>query len=149
MECPALGIWVVFLKQPALPGEAPQKKFLKKISKKNSLIKNHKWIKSSSKIYNFNFFGALGQAVHQAVSKKRPKSPKLDIPFEAKQSLRMVQVVVLRLKGTKKSIIATNHDNCNLLTVSISLSQQLQVHGKSYFWTNIFLQPPETQKTSN
>jgi hypothetical protein len=30
---------------------------------------------------NFFFFGALGQAVHQAVSKKRPKSPKLDIPF--------------------------------------------------------------------
>jgi hypothetical protein len=24
-----LGIWVVFLKQPALPGKAPQKKFLK------------------------------------------------------------------------------------------------------------------------
>jgi hypothetical protein len=35
------------------------------------------------------------------------------------------------------------------LTVSISLSQQLQVHGKSYFWTKFFLQPPETQKTSN
>jgi hypothetical protein len=30
MECPALGIWVVFLKQPALPGEAPQKKILQK-----------------------------------------------------------------------------------------------------------------------
>jgi hypothetical protein len=27
MGCPALGIWVGFLKQPALPGEAPQKKF--------------------------------------------------------------------------------------------------------------------------
>jgi hypothetical protein len=26
MGCPALGIWVGFLKQPALPGEAPQKK---------------------------------------------------------------------------------------------------------------------------
>jgi hypothetical protein len=26
--------------------------------------------------------GALGQAVHQAVSKKLPKSPKLDIPFQ-------------------------------------------------------------------
>jgi hypothetical protein len=38
--------------------------------------------KSSSKIYNFYFWGALGQAVHQAVSKKRLKSPKLDIPFE-------------------------------------------------------------------
>jgi hypothetical protein len=34
----------------------------------------------SSKIY-FYFLGALGQAVHQAVSKKRPKCPKLDIPF--------------------------------------------------------------------
>jgi hypothetical protein len=28
MGCPALGIWVGFLKQPTLPGEAPQKKFL-------------------------------------------------------------------------------------------------------------------------
>jgi hypothetical protein len=35
------------------------------------------------------------------------------------------------------------------LTVSISLSQQLQVHGKSYYWTNFFIQPPETQKTPN
>jgi hypothetical protein len=26
MGCPALGIWGGFLKQPALPGEAPQKK---------------------------------------------------------------------------------------------------------------------------
>jgi hypothetical protein len=42
------------------------------------------FIKSSSKIYNFYFFWALGQAVHQAVSKKRPKSPKLDIPFHIK-----------------------------------------------------------------
>jgi hypothetical protein len=35
-------------------------------------------------MYNFYFLGALGQAVHQAVSKKRPKSPKLDIPFALK-----------------------------------------------------------------
>jgi hypothetical protein len=34
MECPALGICVGFLKQPALPGRAPQKKFFKKNSKK-------------------------------------------------------------------------------------------------------------------
>jgi hypothetical protein len=26
MGCPALGIWVGFLKQPALPGEAPPQK---------------------------------------------------------------------------------------------------------------------------
>jgi hypothetical protein len=26
MGCPALGVWVAFLKQPALPGEAPQTK---------------------------------------------------------------------------------------------------------------------------
>jgi hypothetical protein len=32
-KCPALGIWVGFLKQPALPGEAPQKN--KKIKNKN------------------------------------------------------------------------------------------------------------------
>jgi hypothetical protein len=38
MGCPALGIWVGFLKQPALPGEAPpQKKSSKKIQKN----KNH------------------------------------------------------------------------------------------------------------
>jgi hypothetical protein len=37
----------------------------------------------------------------------------------------------------------------NVLTVSISLSQQLHLHGKSYFWTKFFLQPPETQKTLN
>jgi hypothetical protein len=43
MGCPALGISVAFLKQPALPGEAPQtKKFLKIKKKKKSLIKNHK-----------------------------------------------------------------------------------------------------------
>jgi hypothetical protein len=43
MGCPVLGIWVGFLKQPALPGEAPQKKILqKKFFKKKSLIKNHK-----------------------------------------------------------------------------------------------------------
>jgi hypothetical protein len=59
----------------------PKKHSSKKILKKKLLIKNHKCIKSSSKIYNFYFFGGLGQAVHQAVSKKRPKSPKLDIPF--------------------------------------------------------------------
>jgi hypothetical protein len=29
----------------------------------------------------FYFLGALGQAVHQAVSKMRPKPPKLDIAF--------------------------------------------------------------------
>jgi hypothetical protein len=33
--------------------------------------------------------------------------------------------------------------------VSISLSQQLQVHGKSNFWPKFFIQPPETQKTPN
>jgi hypothetical protein len=38
MGCPALGIWVGFLKQPALPGEGHQKQFFKKNSKKT----NHK-----------------------------------------------------------------------------------------------------------
>jgi hypothetical protein len=28
MGCPALGIWVGFLKQPALPNEAPPKEIL-------------------------------------------------------------------------------------------------------------------------
>jgi hypothetical protein len=34
MGWPALGIWVGFLKQPALPGKAPQKNSFKKNSKK-------------------------------------------------------------------------------------------------------------------
>jgi hypothetical protein len=38
MGCPALGISVGFLKQPALPGEEPQ---TKKNSKKNPKNKNH------------------------------------------------------------------------------------------------------------
>jgi hypothetical protein len=38
MGCPALGIWVGFLKQPALPGEAPPKKNSSKKILKN---KNH------------------------------------------------------------------------------------------------------------
>jgi hypothetical protein len=35
------------------------------------------------------------------------------------------------------------------LTVPISLDQQLFLHGKSYFWPKLFIQPPETQKTLN
>jgi hypothetical protein len=38
MGCPALGIWVGFLKQPALPGEAHQKKNLQKKFKKIKII---------------------------------------------------------------------------------------------------------------
>jgi hypothetical protein len=38
MGCPALGIWVGFLKQPLLPGEAPQKNNSSKKILKN---KNH------------------------------------------------------------------------------------------------------------
>jgi hypothetical protein len=38
MGCPALGIWVGFFKQPALPGEAHQKKNSSKKFLKN---KNH------------------------------------------------------------------------------------------------------------
>jgi hypothetical protein len=42
MGCPALGIWVGFLKQPALPGKAPpkknsSKKILKIINKKSQM----------------------------------------------------------------------------------------------------------------
>jgi hypothetical protein len=39
LRCLALGIWVGFFKQPALPGKAPPKKFLKKILKKNFINK--------------------------------------------------------------------------------------------------------------
>jgi ribonuclease HI len=35
------------------------------------------------------------------------------------------------------------------LTVSISVNQQLAIQAKSYFWPKFFIQPPETQKTSN
>jgi hypothetical protein len=38
MSSIALGIWVGFLKQPALPSEAPQKKFLQKKFKKIKII---------------------------------------------------------------------------------------------------------------
>jgi hypothetical protein len=38
MGCPALGIWVGFLKQPALPGEAPPKKNSSKKFKKIKII---------------------------------------------------------------------------------------------------------------
>jgi hypothetical protein len=38
MGCPALGIWVGFLKQPALPGKAPPKKNLQKNFKKIKTI---------------------------------------------------------------------------------------------------------------
>jgi hypothetical protein len=39
MGCPALGIWVGFLKQPALPGEAPPQKKSSKIIRKNKIRK--------------------------------------------------------------------------------------------------------------
>jgi hypothetical protein len=39
MGCPALGVLVAFLKQPALPGKAPE---TKKNSKKILKNKNHK-----------------------------------------------------------------------------------------------------------
>jgi hypothetical protein len=39
MGCPALGIWVGFLKQPALPGKAtPKKNSSKKILKNKKII---------------------------------------------------------------------------------------------------------------
>jgi hypothetical protein len=36
MGCPALGVWVAFLKQPALLGEAPQTKNQKNHNNKKS-----------------------------------------------------------------------------------------------------------------
>jgi hypothetical protein len=43
MGCQALGVSVAFLKQPALPGKAPQtKKILKKYKKIKIINKNHK-----------------------------------------------------------------------------------------------------------
>jgi hypothetical protein len=53
MGCPALGGWVACLKQPKLPGKAPQAK--KKI------------ITNKSKVVYFIFWGSLSQVVHQAV----------------------------------------------------------------------------------
>jgi hypothetical protein len=37
MGCPALGVSVAFLKQPTLPGEAPQTKKIKIINKKSQM----------------------------------------------------------------------------------------------------------------
>jgi hypothetical protein len=72
------------LKQPdALPGQAPQKN-------KNYIFLNYFWFICDFFINDFyflefflkNFFwGVLHQAV-RAVSKNRPKYPKLDIPFQ-------------------------------------------------------------------
>jgi hypothetical protein len=70
MGCPALGVWVAFLKQPdALTGRAP-------------IFFNYFWFicdlkKKKKKKF---LFGVLYQAV-RAVSKKQPKPPMLDIPF--------------------------------------------------------------------
>jgi hypothetical protein len=44
MGCPALGIWVGFFKQPALPGEAPPKKI------QNKKIQNKKIINKKSQM---------------------------------------------------------------------------------------------------
>jgi hypothetical protein len=38
LGCPALGIWVGFLKQPALPGKAPPQKNSSKKIVKNKII---------------------------------------------------------------------------------------------------------------
>jgi hypothetical protein len=37
LQCIALGIWVGFLKQPVLPGEAPPNFFLKNKNKKSQM----------------------------------------------------------------------------------------------------------------
>jgi hypothetical protein len=84
MGCPALGIWVAFLKQPdALPGRAPQKN-------KKLIFLNYFWFICDFFINHFyflefllkNFFlGVLYQAV-RAVLTNRPKYPMLDIPFK-------------------------------------------------------------------
>jgi hypothetical protein len=53
-------------------------------NKKNSKQILNKFITNESKVVEniyFYFFGALGQAAHQAVSKKLPKPQMLDIPF--------------------------------------------------------------------
>jgi hypothetical protein len=79
-----LGIWVAFLKQPdALPGRAPKK--MKYIYFWTTL--NHLWFFIND-FYFLEFFknfffvsGALPGMAVRAVSKKRPKSPMLDIPF--------------------------------------------------------------------
>jgi hypothetical protein len=73
--------WVfgsVFWDSPHCLVKHPQKKSSKKWK---SLIKNHKWIKSSSKIYNFYFFGVLGQAVLQATQIPKAGHPMYVIKF--------------------------------------------------------------------
>jgi hypothetical protein len=45
MGCPALEVWVAFMKQPALPGKAPQtkkKSIFFYLNKSKSLLKNQK-----------------------------------------------------------------------------------------------------------
>jgi hypothetical protein len=75
MGCPALGIWVGFLKQPALPGEAPQNKNYEKKNYEKKKI--HKWIKSSSKIYiYFLFFLGARPGSASGCFKKATQIPK-------------------------------------------------------------------------
>jgi hypothetical protein len=75
MGCPALGVSVAFLKQPAVHClvKNPKQIFFFKLKK----------IKIISKTSQMNHGARPGSAVHQAVSKKRPKPPMLDIPFRA------------------------------------------------------------------
>jgi hypothetical protein len=73
MGCPALGIWVCFLKQPALPGKAPQKKFFKKNSKKyKSLIKITNESKVVQKYIIFIFWGRSARQCIRLFQKSDP-----------------------------------------------------------------------------
>jgi hypothetical protein len=65
---PALRVWVAFLKQPTLE---IKKKSLKK-SKKIKKIKNHNWIKSSSKKYTFIFGGRSARQCIRLFQKSDP-----------------------------------------------------------------------------
>jgi hypothetical protein len=63
-RCPALGVWVAFLKQPAVPGEAPQTKkigqFLPHFMNLNQVLKKV-GRRSSDLIFHESTFSGVSQ----------------------------------------------------------------------------------------
>jgi hypothetical protein len=72
MGCPALGVWVAFLKQPALPGKAPQTK-QKIINKKSKM--NQKYFKN---IF-FSFWGCSAVSKQLGIPCSNNKPLNLDL----------------------------------------------------------------------
>jgi hypothetical protein len=70
------------------------------------------------------------------------------IPFNQKGSILNFSAISPKITP-KDSIWEKFERITDILTVSISLNQQLAIQAKSYFWPKCFIQPSETQKTQN